>query len=268
MHADIWSDWVDAQANLCLCWAHMPFCWFCHEAVYFFYDGYCSSAYPILFEQVYLWPLTVNFGLIFAVILSHLPSKGKKERKDKIMREKNTVFLKKKNSTEGSVTSANIMVNAKFVMLYMIYHPAPATSTAGRCSTVEHPVLKFTQHQLAPAKCPPNAPVICNHPYPSPTYGEQRGWRPSIIALLKALHCGDLLRVIALLFIIVNSTRVYLCNITSPPLTCHRRGTKKVTAPHISPAIPTGFKLAQKFREKWLLPPGKIGRSFIGQERS
>ena len=30
----------------------------------------------------------------------------------------------------------------------------------------------------------------------------------------------------------------------------------------------TGFKRAQKFREKWLLPPGKIGRSFIGQERS
>ena len=30
----------------------------------------------------------------------------------------------------------------------------------------------------------------------------------------------------------------------------------------------SGFKLAQKFREKWLLPPGKIGRSFIGQERS
>ena len=31
----------------------------------------------------------------------------------------------------------------------------------------------------------------------------------SITVLLKALHCGDLLRVIALLFIIVNSTGVY-----------------------------------------------------------
>ena len=29
-----------------------------------------------------------------------------------------------------------------------------------------------------------------------------------------------------------------------------------------------GFTLAQKFRKKWLLPPGKIGRSFTGQERS
>ena len=26
-----WSDWVDAQADLSLRWAHIPFCWFCHE---------------------------------------------------------------------------------------------------------------------------------------------------------------------------------------------------------------------------------------------
>ena len=29
-----WSDWVDVQANLSLRWAHMPFCWFCHELAY------------------------------------------------------------------------------------------------------------------------------------------------------------------------------------------------------------------------------------------
>ena len=28
----LWSDWADAQADLSLLWAHMPFCWFCHEA--------------------------------------------------------------------------------------------------------------------------------------------------------------------------------------------------------------------------------------------
>ena len=28
----LWSDWADAQAHLSLHWAHMPFCWFCHEA--------------------------------------------------------------------------------------------------------------------------------------------------------------------------------------------------------------------------------------------
>ena len=34
LHADSkdWSDWADAQADPSLCWAHMPFCWFCPEA--------------------------------------------------------------------------------------------------------------------------------------------------------------------------------------------------------------------------------------------
>ena len=27
-----WSDWVDAQVDLSLHWAHVPFCWCCHEA--------------------------------------------------------------------------------------------------------------------------------------------------------------------------------------------------------------------------------------------
>ena len=32
LHVDSkdWSDWSDAQADLSLRWAHMPFCWFCH----------------------------------------------------------------------------------------------------------------------------------------------------------------------------------------------------------------------------------------------
>ena len=31
-----WSDWADAQAHLSLRWAHMLFCWFCHEAAHLF----------------------------------------------------------------------------------------------------------------------------------------------------------------------------------------------------------------------------------------
>ena len=36
LHADSedWSDWANARADLSLCWAHMPFCWFCHEAAH------------------------------------------------------------------------------------------------------------------------------------------------------------------------------------------------------------------------------------------
>ena len=30
----LWSDWADAQADLSLRWAHMPFCWFCHEVAH------------------------------------------------------------------------------------------------------------------------------------------------------------------------------------------------------------------------------------------
>ena len=29
-----WSDWADAQVDLSLCWAHMPFCWICHDAAH------------------------------------------------------------------------------------------------------------------------------------------------------------------------------------------------------------------------------------------
>ena len=29
-YSEDWSDWVDAQADLSLCWAH-SFCWFCRE---------------------------------------------------------------------------------------------------------------------------------------------------------------------------------------------------------------------------------------------
>ena len=38
-----WSDWADAQADLSLRWAHMLFCWFCHDAAQMFYQ--CSPSY-------------------------------------------------------------------------------------------------------------------------------------------------------------------------------------------------------------------------------
>ena len=45
----LWSDWADAQTDLRLWWAHMPFCWFCREAAHFMnefqYVHYCKSLY-------------------------------------------------------------------------------------------------------------------------------------------------------------------------------------------------------------------------------
>ena len=39
------SDWVDAQADLSLRWAHMPFCWFCHDAAHI-----CFASTMIFFK--------------------------------------------------------------------------------------------------------------------------------------------------------------------------------------------------------------------------
>ena len=33
------SDWADTQADLSLRWAHMPFCWFCHDAAHLIFSS-------------------------------------------------------------------------------------------------------------------------------------------------------------------------------------------------------------------------------------
>ena len=95
-----------------------------------------------------------------------------------------------------------------------------------------------------------SAPVICNHcsaragisprdsTAPPPLGNSGDNDFSSITALLKALHCGHLLRVIAMLFMIVLKSHggVYLSNITSPAL----RGVGNLKGhcpPHVSPAL-------------------------------
>ena len=73
---------------------------------------------------------------------------------------------------------------------------------------------------------------------PPPTGNSGDNDFSSIRALLKALHCGDLLSVIALLFIRVNFTGVYLGNITSPAFTRYCGGTQKVIARTLAPLSP------------------------------
>ena len=51
----VWSGstlFADAQADLCLRWTHMPFCWFCHEAAHFFVCPKFSNFYGNLFIYV------------------------------------------------------------------------------------------------------------------------------------------------------------------------------------------------------------------------
>ena len=45
----LWSDWADTQADLSLRWAHMPFCWFCHEAAHM-----CASGFSNLLPSFWL----------------------------------------------------------------------------------------------------------------------------------------------------------------------------------------------------------------------
>ena len=56
------SDWVDTQYDLSLRWAHMPFCWFCHDTTQ--------------------WSLFVRFLLVFNLLcvlfkVARLSSVGK-----------------------------------------------------------------------------------------------------------------------------------------------------------------------------------------------
>ena len=40
-HSEDWSDWMDAQADLSLCWAHMSVCWLCQKAAHMFFLFIC-----------------------------------------------------------------------------------------------------------------------------------------------------------------------------------------------------------------------------------
>ena len=69
-HSQDWSDWADAQADLSLCWAHMPLCWFCHEAAHIFlitgkvYS--VASAEPISMQITHN-PLDILFVKVFHI---------------------------------------------------------------------------------------------------------------------------------------------------------------------------------------------------------
>ena len=45
----LWSEWADAQANLSLRCAHMPFCWFCHDAAH---NTKVKITYTVLFQSI------------------------------------------------------------------------------------------------------------------------------------------------------------------------------------------------------------------------
>ena len=67
------EDWVDAQADLSLCWAHRSFCWFCHAVALFVLEikllsgcGHCKKMKPEYEEAAdLLEDNDVRFQIIF-----------------------------------------------------------------------------------------------------------------------------------------------------------------------------------------------------------
>ena len=50
----LWSDWVDAQADLSLCWAHRSFCWFCCAMAHLF-CAYSKGSGKTTWMQMLAW---------------------------------------------------------------------------------------------------------------------------------------------------------------------------------------------------------------------
>ena len=63
----LWSDWADAQADLSLRGAHMPFCWFCHVAAHLL---------PVRFNPVencsYKWTVNWYFWVTLIVVAQEI----------------------------------------------------------------------------------------------------------------------------------------------------------------------------------------------------
>ena len=72
------SDWADAQADPSRRWAHMPLCWFCHEAAHFKTTAYGMKPddyHKSLFEPCH--EITVLFVLHKPILQIHMqPSNG------------------------------------------------------------------------------------------------------------------------------------------------------------------------------------------------
>ena len=50
----LWSDWMDAQADLSLRWAHRSFCVFCHASAQMVYETLWSGKYNFRLVLLYL----------------------------------------------------------------------------------------------------------------------------------------------------------------------------------------------------------------------
>ena len=66
VHSEDWSDWVDAQADLSLHWAHRSFCWFCHASAQMVSMNTCGEGSTIssFANGDKLYPIILNYALL------------------------------------------------------------------------------------------------------------------------------------------------------------------------------------------------------------
>ena len=67
-HSKDWSDWADAQADVSLCWADMPFCLFYHEAAQIHFSEELENFTEVSSNKEQIWArawqnLSANRGL-------------------------------------------------------------------------------------------------------------------------------------------------------------------------------------------------------------
>ena len=67
----LWSDLANAQADLSLRWAHMPFCWFCHEEAHIHtYELKPNVAFHHLVLLILQYTIKTNYYMTYGDINS------------------------------------------------------------------------------------------------------------------------------------------------------------------------------------------------------
>ena len=98
-NSEDWSDWVDAQVDLSLCWAHMPLCWVCREAAQlchhcsqvgfnghtdFLWECHLVLACGFSWRSTFIPPAKLAWLKMSEIILTGCKTKKKKKKKKKM----------------------------------------------------------------------------------------------------------------------------------------------------------------------------------------
>ena len=83
----LWSDWVDAQAELSLHLAHISFCWFCHEVAHFL-----KPSHHLKRSMWFSWRLKATYFLPNAIIPYKTPVAKTRQLPNTVVGEKQRIM--------------------------------------------------------------------------------------------------------------------------------------------------------------------------------